>query len=69
MTRAEEMMEVLENEGYVIVSAEYVDGIKVEIEYVDDDMADVVAFEVVTLEDYENNGYDVEGLETERKEV
>lgn len=69
MTRAEEMINMLEDEGYVVVSVRYADDTVVSFEVVEDDMADVVAIEVVTVDDYESNGYEVDGLETQWMEV
>ena len=69
MTRAEEMINRLEDEGYVVANVRYADDTVVNIEMIEDDMTDVVAVEVVTVDDYEANGYEVEGLETEWMEV
>lgn len=69
MTRAEKMINMLEDEGYVVANVRYADDTVINFEMVEDDMADVVAVEVVTVEDFEANGYEVEGLETEWMEV
>lgn len=61
--RANEMMEQLEDNGKVIKSVKFEDGSIVDIEMVDS-LEGAVAFEVVALEDYEANGYDVDGCAT-----
>ncbi|MBQ0112145.1 MAG: hypothetical protein KBT03_03355 [Bacteroidales bacterium] len=65
---AEVMMEMLEESGKVIKSVKYTDGTVLDIEMVED-MENVIAFEVVELDAYEANGYDVDGLATAWMEV
>lgn len=65
---AEVMMEMLEESGKVIKSVKYTDGTVLDIEMVED-MENVIAFEVVELDAYEANGYDVDGLTTAWMEV
>lgn len=65
---AEVMMEMLEESGKVIKSVKHTDGTVLDIEMVED-MENVIAFEVVELDAYEANGYDVEGLATAWMEV
>lgn len=61
-------MEMLEESGKVIKSVKYTDGTVLDIEMVED-MENVIAFEVVELDAYESNGYDVDGLATAWMEV
>lgn len=63
MKDTEMRIEELENDGYVVVNLITVDGQVVAIE-MSDGTEEVVAFEVVTVDEYEANGYEVEGLET-----
>lgn len=57
-------IEAMENEGFVVVAVKLVDGEIVEIEMMDDMVAEnTVAFGVVDVEAYEANDYEVEGLE------
>ena len=65
---AEVMMKMLEESGKVIKSVKYTDGTVLDIEMVED-MENVIAFEVVELDAYEANGYDVDGLATAWMEV
>lgn len=65
---AEVMMEMLEEGGKVIKSVKYTDGTVLDIEMVED-VENVIAFEVVELDAYEANGYDVNGLATAWMEV
>lgn len=57
-------IEELENNGMVIVNLVLADGSKVDVE-MSDGSEDVVAFEVVTVEQYEGNGFEVDGLEVQ----
>lgn len=59
----ENRIEKLENNGWVIVNLVLANGEKVNFEMSDGTEENVVAFEVVSVEDYEENGYEVEGLE------
>lgn len=59
----ENRIEKIENSGWVIVNLVLADGTKVNIEMSDGTEENVVAFEVVSVSDYEENGYEVEGLE------
>lgn len=59
--KVEMMIEELENNGKVIGNVKYEDG-RIESIEMADDLDGVVALEVIELVDYENNGYDVEGL-------
>ena len=58
----ENRIEKIENSGWVIVNLVLADGTKVNFE-MSDGTEDVVAFEVVHISQYEENGYEVEGLE------
>ena len=64
MTNNEAMARIdeLENEGFVIVNVMF-ENKKVGIEMTED-LTGATGFEVVTVEQFEENGYDVEGLET-----
>ena len=59
----ENRIENLENRGWVIVNLVLANGTKVNFEMSDGTEENVVAFEVVQITDYEDNGYEVEGLE------
>ena len=59
----ENRIENLENSGWVIVNLVLANGTKVNFEMSDGTEENVVAFEVVQITDYEDNGYEVEGLE------
>ena len=59
----ENRIENLENSGWVIVNLVLANGTKVNFEMSDGIEENVVAFEVVQITDYEDNGYEVEGLE------
>lgn len=67
MTNTVEMrIEELENNGCVVVTLMMANGGQIDIEMYDEENYDgVVGVTVVTVEAYEENGYDVEGLETE----
>ena len=58
----ENRIEEIENSGWVIVNLVLADGTKVDFE-MSDGTEDAVAFEVVHISRYEENGYEVEGLE------
>ena len=58
----ENRIEKIENSGWVIVNLVLANGEKVNFE-MSDGTEDVVAFEVVHISQYEENGYEVEGLE------
>ena len=59
----ENRIEKIENSGWVIVNLVLANGEKVNFEMSDGTEENVVAFEVVSVSDYEENGYEVEGLE------
>lgn len=59
----ENRIEKIENSGWVIVNLVLANGMKVNFEMSDGTEENVVAFEVVSVSDYEENGYEVEGLE------
>lgn len=59
----ENRIEKIENSGWVIVNLILTNGEKVNFEMSDGTEENVVAFEVVSVSDYEENGYEVEGLE------
>lgn len=59
----ENRIEKIENSGWVIVNLVLTNGEKVNFEMSDGTEENVVAFEVVSVSDYEENGYEVEGLE------
>lgn len=59
----ENRIERIENSGWVIVNLVLANGEKVNFEMSDGTEENVVAFEVVSVSDYEENGYEVEGLE------
>lgn len=59
----ENRIEKIENSGWVIVNLVLANGEKVNLEMSDGTEENVVAFEVVSVSDYEENGYEVEGLE------
>ena len=59
----ENRIEKIENSGWVIVNLVLDNGEKVNFEMSDGTEENVVAFEVVSVSDYEENGYEVEGLE------
>lgn len=63
MTNNEAMVRIeeLENEGFVIVNVMF-ENEKVDVEMTED-LTGATGFEVVTVEQFEENGYDVEGLE------
>lgn len=63
-----EMVEMLENNGMVIKNVKFADGTVMDIEEVEG-LEGAVAFEVVSLEEFENNGYDVEGCSTKWVDV
>ena len=60
----EQKIESFENDGLVIKSVKTVDGEVYLFEYYEYDLDLVVEVEVVDLQDYEENGFDVEGLDT-----
>ena len=60
----EARIEELENNGMVIVNLVLADGSKVDME-MSDGSEDVAAFEVVAVDVYEENSYDVDGLEVQ----
>lgn len=64
MTNNEAMVRIeeLENEGFVIVNVMF-ENEKVDVEMTED-LTGATGFEVVTVEQFEENGYDAEGLET-----
>jgi len=64
----ENKIEKLEDEGLVVKAVKYLDG-SVEAYEMVEDMEGVVAVEVVTLEAYEANGYEADGLAGEWVEV
>lgn len=68
MNQVEARIEELENNGMVIVNLVLADGSKVNVE-MSDGSEEVVAFEVVTVDEYEENGYDVDGLEIQVVEM
>ena len=59
----ENRIEKIENSGWVIVNLILTNGEKANFEMSDGTEENVVAFEVVSVSDYEENGYEVEGLE------
>lgn len=66
MNTVEMRIEELENNGYVVVTLMMANGGQIDIEMYNEENYDgVVGATVVTVEAYEENGYDVEGLETE----
>lgn len=64
----ERIIENLEENGSVVVNVRMASGEELSFEMVED-LEDVVALEVVALEDYEENGYEAEGLESYWYEV
>ena len=66
--KVEMRIEELENEGFVIVNLVMADGSKVDVE-MSDGTEDAVALEVVTVDAYEANGYNTDGLEVEAVEL
>ena len=60
-------IEELENNGYVVVDVRLADGRQMSIEEYEEDV-EVVAVTVVTADEYEANGYDVEGLQAKEVE-
>ena len=59
----EQKIESFENDGMVIKSVKTVDGKVYLLEDYEYDLDLVVEIEVVDLQDYEENGFDVEGLD------
>ena len=61
MNKVEMMIEELENNNKVVGNVKFADGTVQSIEMCDE-LDDVVAIEAIDLEQYEANGYDVDGL-------
>lgn len=68
MNKVEMMIEELENNNKVVGNVKFVDGTVQSIEMCDE-LDDVVAIEAIDLEQYEANGYDVDGLQGTWMEV
>jgi len=64
MLNMEMMIEELENNGKVIKNVKYANGDICNIEMTDS-FENIVALEVVDLDEYEANGYDTDGLNGE----
>lgn len=64
-------IEELENNDIVVCGVRFANGTTVMMEEIvdDEEYAEVVAIATVSLEAYEANGYDVDGLEFTYKEV
>ena len=65
MGRFYDVIDSMENQGYVVKSVMFEDGTVMDFEMVDGNEEEIVSVEVVSVSDYEANGYDVEGLEGE----
>lgn len=59
----ENRIEKIENSGWIIANLVLANGEKVNFEMSDGTEENVVALEVVSVSNYEENGYEVEGLE------
>lgn len=68
MNKVEMMIEELENNNKVVGNVKFADGTVRSVEMCDD-LDDVVAIEAIDLEQYEANGYDVDGLQGTWMEV
>lgn len=69
MDRFYDVVDALENAGKVVKSVTFEDGTVMDFEMVDGNEEEIISVEVVSVSDYEANGYDVEGLKGEWRSI
>lgn len=69
MDRFYDVVDALENASKVVKSVMFEDGTVMDFETVGGNEEEIVSVEVVSVSDYEANGYDVEVLEGEWRSI